>query len=389
LQPFIQSKLPETGETIFTVMSSLAAKHGAINLGQGSPDFQVNEHLIKLVNMAMKAGHNQYAHRNGLLSLREAIAEKIHFLYKIKCDPATEITITPGGTYAIYTALTSILRPGDEVIVIEPAFDSYVPNIEINGATPVLVSLRYPDYKIDWELIKEKITPATKMIILNSPHNPTGKVLDKNDIDQLQKIVLGTGIFIVSDEVYEHLIFDGKKHESILKYPDLFKRSFVIFSFGKVYNCTGWKTGYCVAPDALMKEFLKVHQYNAFTCNTPLQYAFAEFLKNKEEYLQLGNFFQAKRDLFKNLMAQTKFKPLPSYGTYFQLFSFEGLSDESEINFAKKLTEQAGVAAIPVSAFYKSKTDNKVLRFCFAKKEDKLQEAVERILKYQAKVLCL
>lgn len=378
----IRSKLPNTGETIFTVMSSLAAKHKAINLGQGSPDFDMNERLIELVYKAMKDGHNQYTHKNGLLALREAIADKIDFLYSCKIDPASEVTITPGGTYAIYTALTSVLNLGDEVIVFEPAYDSYIPNIEINGAIPVLIPLLYPEYKIDWALVRQKITPATKMIMINSPHNPTGKILDKNDIEELRSIVTGTDIVILSDEVYEHIVFDGLQHESILKYPDLFQRSFVTFSFGKVYHCTGWKMGYCVATELLMKEFLKVHQYNCFSCHAPVQYALATFLRDKNEYLQLGSFLQSKRDYFNNLMAKTNFKPLLSLGSYFQLYSFEEVSNENEFVLAKKLTVNAGVAAIPVSAFYKNGKEDKVLRFCFAKKDSTLREAVDRLSKY-------
>jgi methionine aminotransferase len=385
LKHYINSKLPNTGETIFTVMTVLSAKHHAINLGQGSPDFETDERLIDLVYKAMKDGHNQYAHKNGLLALRESIAEKVDFLYNAAVNPATEITITPGGTYAIYTALTSILRKGDEVIVFEPAYDSYVPNIEVNGAIPVLIPMLYPDYEIDWSLVKQKISPATKMIMLNSPHNPTGRILNKDDIEQLKKIVEGTDILILSDEVYEHIIFDGLEHQSILRYPELFQRSFVTFSFGKVYHCTGWKMGYCIAPDWLMKEFSKVHQYNSFSSNTPLQYALAAFLKNKNEYLKLGQFFQNKKDHFQKLMAETKFKPLASYGSYFQLYSYGDISSETELNFAKKLTLEAGVASIPVSAFYQNGKDNKVLRFCLAKKESTLNEAVERLLHYYKK----
>ncbi|MGN6534016.1 MAG: methionine aminotransferase [Ginsengibacter sp.] len=383
--PYINSKLPNTGQTIFTVMSSLAAEYKAINLGQGTPDFEMNKALIELVSKAMRDGHNQYTHRNGLLSLREGIAEKVDFLYHNKVNPETEITITPGGTYAIYTALTAVLNPGDEVIVLEPAYDSYVPNIKVNGAVPVLIQLAYPDYKIDWNLIKEKITTRTKMIMLNSPHNPTGRILNEYDISQLRNTIEGTGIFILSDEVYEHIIFDGHKHQSILKYPDLFARSFVTFSFGKVYHCTGWKAGYCIAPEPLMKEFLKVHQYNCFCTNSPFQYALANFIQNKDEYLQLGNFLQHKRDYFQNLMSQTKFKPLPSYGSYFQLYSYEGLNNESEVDFAKKLAIEAGVATIPVSAFYQNGKDDKVLRFCFAKKEKTLKDAIERLIAFENK----
>ncbi len=379
--PTIQSKLPHVGTTIFTVMSVLANVLKAINLGQGFPDYNMIEALIALVNKAMQGGHNQYVHMNGLPALRERLAEKITGLYATAVNAETDITITPGGTYAIYTALTAILQPGDEVIVFEPAYDSYIPNIEINGAIPVLIPLVYPDYKIDWELVKQKITSKTKLIMLNTPHNPTGAVLSADDIAQLQSIVKGTGIFILSDEVYEHLIFDGKRHESMLRYPDLYERSFVCFSFGKVYNCTGWKLGYCVAPPALMKEFRKVHQFNCFSCNSPVQFALTEFLQQKESYLQLGSFLQQKRDYLKNLMQQTKFTPLPSYGSYFQLYSYKGITDESEKDFAIRLTKEYGVATIPTSVFYKNGEDNKVLRFCFSKKESTLEEAANRLMK--------
>ena len=362
-------------------MSVLANEHKAINLGQGFPDYNMSEDLIALVNKAMTSGYNQYVHMNGLPALRERLSEKIAGLYATAVNGDTEITITPGGTYAIYTALTTILQPGDEVIVFEPAYDSYIPNIEINGAIPVLIPLVYPDYKIDWELVKQNITAKTKLIMLNTPHNPTGAVLGADDILQLQNVVKDTGIFILSDEVYEHLIFDGKRHESMLRYPDLYERSFVCFSFGKVYNCTGWKLGYCVAPPALMKEFRKVHQFNCFTCNSPLQFALAEFLQQKENYLQLGSFLQQKRDHLKNLMQHTKFKALPSYGSYFQLYSYAGITDEPEKDFAIRLTKEYGVATIPTSAFYKNGEDNKVLRFCFSKNENTLEEAANRLMK--------
>jgi len=329
----------------------------------------------------MKSGYNQYAPMSGLPLLRERIAEKIQYLYSTNIDPETEITITPGGTYAIYTALTTVLQAGDEVIVFEPAYDSYIPTIEVNSAVPVLIPLPYPDYAIDWNLVKQKITPKTKMIMLNTPHNPTGAVLSKNDIEELRAIVKDTNIFILSDEVYEHLIFDGKKHESILRYPDLYERSFVCFSFGKVYDCTGWKMGYCVAPHELTKAFRKVHQFNAFSCNTPVQHALAEFIQQKENYMQLGSLVQQKRDLFKTLMQQTKFKPLPSYGSYFQLYSYEDISEETEMDFAIRLIKWYGVATIPTSAFYKNGKENKVLRFCFSKTADTLQMAAERLMK--------
>ena len=380
--PAIKSKLPHTGQTIFAIMSSLAAKHNAINLGQGYPDFQMNETLIDLVNSAMKKGYNQYVHMNGLDILRESIKDKVSFLYQKEVDPEMEITITPGATYGIYTALTAVLQPGDEVIVFEPAYDSYIPNIEINGAKPVLLPLVYPGYKIDWNLVKENIRPATRMIMINSPHNPTGSVLTKYDLEELVNIVSGTNILILSDEVYEHLVFDEMRHESILRYPELFDHSFVCFSFGKVYSCTGWKIGYCIAPQPLMAEFRKVHQFNCFSCNAPVQYALSEFLKEKSVYLELGSYLQKKRDFFENLMGQTKFKSIPSHGSYFQLFNYNAISEENETDFAIRLTKEAGVASIPTSAFYKKALDNKVLRFCFAKKESTLNEAVERLLKF-------
>lgn len=381
MQPAITSKLPNAGVTIFTEMSVLANEHKAINLGQGFPDFFMDDQLVALVNEAMQQGHNQYVHMNGLKVLRERIAEKISTLYANNVRPDTEITITPGGTYAIYTALTAILQPGDEVIVFEPAYDCYIPTIEMNGAIPVLIPLVYPNYSIDWELVKQKITSRTKLIMLNTPHNPTGALLSSNDIISLQNIVKNTGIFILCDEVYEHLIFDGKKHESMLRYPDLFERSFVCFSFGKIYHCTGWKMGYCVAPAALMKEFRKIHQFNCFCCNSPVQFALAAYLQQKDKYLQLGAFLQQKRDYLLQLMKQTKFKPLPSYGSYFQLYSYRGISKESEKDFAVRLTKEYGVATIPASAFYKNGQDNKVLRFCFAKKENTLDKAVNRLMK--------
>lgn len=383
----IQSKLPSVGTTIFTVMSSLAVKHQAINLGQGFPDFQMDEQLVELVYKAMKDGRNQYVHMCGLPSLRERLAAKVQDAYGTAINPDTDITITPGGTYAIYTAFTTILQPGDEVILFEPAYDSYIPNIEINGAIAVPVQLEYPDYSINWEKVKEKVTAKTRAIIINSPHNPTGRVLTASDIEQLRLLVKDTGIFIISDEVYEHLIFEGKDHLSMLRYPDLFERSFVCFSFGKVYHCTGWKMGYCIAPGKLMKEFRKVHQFNCFTCNSPAQFALDEFLGEKDHYLKLGAFLQQKRDHFAGLMKATPFEPLPSYGSYFQLYSYAALSDESENDFAVKLTEKAGVATIPVSAFYKNAVDNKVLRFCFAKKEATLEEAVNRLLSFVQKQL--
>lgn len=378
-QPTIDSKLPETGTTIFTVMSQLALEYNAVNLGQGFPDFPMSEELTELVTKAMRDGYNQYTHMNGFPLLRERLAAKAATLYGASIDPATQITVTPGGTYAIYTALTTVLRPGDEVIVFEPAYDSYIPNIEVNGAVAVRISLKFPDYSIPWEEVRTRVTPKTRMIMINTPHNPTGMVLRENDIEQLRQIVDGTGILILSDEVYEHLIFDDIPHQSILRYPDLLERSFVCFSFGKTYHCTGWKLGYCVASAASMKEFRKVHQFNCFSCDTPKQVAIAEYLANEEAYLSLPAFLQRKRDLFRELMKATPFTCIPSHGSYFECYSYSGFSNEPDRDLAIRLTKKAGVAAIPVSAFYKNGEDNKVLRFCFAKKEETLIKATEKL----------
>ena len=379
--PVIISKLPNSATSIFTVMSGLANQFSAINLGQGFPDYQMNEELMNLVSKVMQKGFNQYVPMQGYMPLRESIAEKVDYLYQTKINPDTEITITPGGTYAIYSALTTVLQPGDEVIVFEPAYDSYIPNIEINGAVPVLIDLKFPDYKIDWNEVRGKITDKTRMIMLNSPHNPTGAVLSEADMKELSSIVKDTNIFIVSDEVYEHLIFDNIPHQSILRYPDLLERSFVCFSFGKTYNCTGWKLGYCIAPAELMKEFRKVHQFNCFCCHTPSQVALADFLKNKEAYLSLSGFMQKKRDYFIELMKSTKFDLLTSKGSYFICAKYNRISNEADKDFAIRITKEFGVATIPVSPFYNAGTDNKVVRFCFSKKNETLEAAVERLTK--------
>ncbi|HET6723884.1 MAG TPA: methionine aminotransferase [Chitinophagaceae bacterium] len=379
--PAIQSKLPEVGTTIFTVMSGLANQYNAINLGQGFPDYQMNEDLMNKVNEVMQKGWNQYVPMQGYMPLRESISEKVEYLYQTKVSPDTQITITPGGTYAIYTALTTILQPGDEVIIFEPGYDSYIPNVEINGAVPVLIDLKFPEYKIDWNEVKQKISPKTKVIMLNSPHNPTGAVLSGEDMRQLRDIVNDTNIFIVSDEVYEHLIFDNILHQSILRYPDLLERSFVCFSFGKTYNCTGWKLGYCISSPAAMVEFRKVHQFNCFCCHTPSQVALAGFLKNKEAYLSLSGIMQQKRDHFIELMRSTKFTMLNSSGSYFICAKYNRISDELDKDFAIRITKEFGVATIPVSVFYKAGTDNKVIRFCFSKKNETLETAVERLIK--------
>lgn len=381
MKPVITSKLPAAGTTIFTIMSALAQKHNAINLGQGFPDFDMSSELTDMVASAMAAGKNQYVHMNGLPLLRERIAQKVNLAYESNIDPNDQITVTPGGTYAIYTALTTIINEGDEVILFEPAYDSYIPNIIINKGVPVPVPLSFPDYKINWEDVKSRITGKTKAIIINTPHNPSGAVLDENDISALREVVKDTGIFIISDEVYEHLIFDGKQHLSMLRYPDLLERSFVCFSFGKVYHCTGWKLGYCISSPANMMEFRKVHQFNSFTCNSPMQYALADFLSKANEYLQLGGFVQSKRDYFQQQMESTKFRRLPSSGSYFQLYDYSLISDATEKDFAVMLTEKYGVATIPASAFYHKPVDNHVLRFCFVKKEETLDLAVKRLQK--------
>ena len=371
----MQSKLPHIGTSIFTVMSQLAVKHNAINLGQGFPDFPMSEALIDCVTEAMKAGGNQYAHTNGVPVLRERLAGKINSLYGTTINPETEITVTPGGTYAIFSAFSTIIQPGDEVIIFEPAYDSYIPNITFNGGVVVPIALTYPDYSIPWDTLKAAITKKTKAILMNTPQNPSGMVMTKEDILQLQEIVVSNNLYLISDEVYEHLIYDDKKHESVMKYPELFSRSFVCFSFGKTYHCTGWKLGYCVAPENLMKEYRKVHQFNAFSCDTPKQLGIAKHMLDKEAYLSLGNFYQAKRDYLRKLLASTPLKYIPSSGSYFESYSYAAISNESDKLFAEKLVKDYGVAVIPMSAFYHDATDNKVIRLCFAKKESTLESA--------------
>lgn len=375
----IQSKLPHTGTSIFTVMSALATEHKAINIGQGFPDFEMDEELAALAAQKIVQGYNQYVPMAGYMPLRESIAEKIFSLYGNHVSPADEITITPGGSYAIYTAFTTILQPGDEVIVLEPAYDCYIPNIVANGGIPIRVPLKFPDYSIDWEKLQAAINPKTKAIIINSPHNPTGTILSDDDMQELQKILSNTNIFLISDEVYEHLVFDGKQHNSVLKYPALYNRSFVCFSFGKVYNCTGWKLGYCVAPKTYTEEFRRLHQFDAFCCFTPTQVALAEHLKKKERYLSLAPFMQQKRDFFLEKMKSSRFQLHHSSGSYFVCGTYENISDMSSMDMAVHLTKTIGVATIPVSAFYQDGYDDKVLRFCFAKKEETLSAAAERL----------
>jgi methionine aminotransferase len=375
----IQSKLPNTGTSIFTVMSALAAEHHAINIGQGFPDFEMDQELAELAAQKIVQGYNQYVPMAGYMPLRESIAEKIFNLYGNNISAADEITVTPGGSYAIYTAFTTILQPGDEVIVLEPAYDCYIPNIIANGGIPIRVPLKFPDYSIDWEKVKDAINQKTKAIIINSPHNPTGTILSDDDMRMLQQLLSNTNIFLISDEVYEHLVFDGKQHNSVLKYSELYNRSFVCFSFGKVYNCTGWKLGYCVAPKAYTAEFRRLHQFDAFCCFTPTQVALAAHLKKKERYLSLAPFMQQKRDFFLEKMKSSRFTLLPSSGSYFVCGTYENISDMSSMEMAMHLTKSIGVATIPVSAFYQNGEDDQVLRFCFAKKEETLSTAAERL----------
>ena len=379
----LKSKLPETGTTIFTVMSALATQYNAVNLGQGFPDFPMSDELTQLVNQAMREGYNQYAPMQGWMPLREVLATKIQSLYNTTLDPSTEITITPGGTYAIYCSLTAILQPGDEVIVLQPNYDSYIPNITVNGAKAILVDLDLPAYSVNWSKVRNAVSEKTKAIILNSPHNPTGAVLSSSDIQELRNIVKNSNIFIVSDEVYEHIVYDNAPHESILRYPDLYERSFVCFSFGKVFHCTGWKIGYCVAPPALSREFIKIHQFNAFSTHTPAQVALAQYLKIAEAYSSLPSFYQQKRDFFVDAMKQSKFKLFHSAGSYFICGSYEALSNETDKDFCIRLTKEVGVTTIPVSAFYHSGTDNKVIRFCFGKSQSTLERAVEKLVKFE------
>jgi methionine aminotransferase len=378
----IQSKLPKVETTIFTVMSRLATEHGAVNLSQGFPDFAVSPKLISLVTENMNKGHNQYAPMPGLMALRESIAKKVEGLYSAQYDPETEITITAGGTQALFTAISAWVKEGDEVIIIEPAYDSYAPAVELCGGRPVYAQLSYPDFTINWDGVKKLVNRNTRMIIINTPHNPTGSVLTAADMDKLEKLTRNSDIVILSDEVYEHIIFDGLEHQSVARYPKLAERSFIVSSFGKTIHATGWKIGYCMAPKNLMAEFRKAHQYNVFAVNTPMQYALAEYIQDKSTYLELADFYKKKRDVFNNLFGGTRFKLKASQGTYFQLLDYSAITDEKDTDLAIRLTKEFGVASIPISVFYHKPQDNKVLRFCFAKGEDTLEKAAEKLRKF-------
>jgi methionine aminotransferase len=373
------SRLPNVGTTIFTVMSALATQKGAVNLGQGFPDFDCDPRIVDAVAGAMRDGHNQYPPMAGAAPLRHAIARKIDALYGRAYDPDTEITVTAGATQALLTAILCCVHPGDEVIVIEPMYDSYVPSIELAGGKPVFVSLEAPDYALPFDKIAAAITPKTRLLMINTPHNPTGRVWRADDMKKLEEIVRDTNVLIVSDEVYEHMVYDGAPHESVSRYPELAKRSFVVSSFGKTFHVTGWKVGYVAAPSALTAEFRKVHQFNVFTVNTPMQIGLAHYLEDPKPYLELPAFYQKKRDFFRAGLSNTRFSLLPCDGTYFQCVDYSKISDMPEAEFAQWLTSEIGVAAIPVSAFYHESHESGVMRFCFAKKEETLALALERL----------
>jgi methionine aminotransferase len=376
----IQSKLPKVGTTIFTVMSQLAIQHKAVNLGQGFPDFDGPQALRDALAEAMNSGKNQYAPMTGMPRLREQIALKSERLYGSRVNADTEVTVTSGATEALFAAIAATVRGGDEVIVLDPCYDSYEPAIELSGGRAVHVPLRLPDFSVDWQRVRDAITPKTRMLLVNSPHNPSGAVFTKADLDALAAITRGSEILVLSDEVYEHIVFDGREHESVLRHPELAARSFVVSSFGKTYHCTGWKVGYCIAPSALSAEFRKVHQYLTFCTFQPAQWAFAEVLeRDPQHYLDLPAFYQAKRDHFRNLLAPSRFKLLPVSGAYFQLVDYSAISDKDDLNFSEWLIREAGVAAIPVSAFYETPPNSRLVRFCFAKNDATLGAAAERL----------
>ena len=375
----VTSKLPDVGVSIFSVMTRLANEHGAINLSQGFPDFDCDPALVEAVSAAMEAGHNQYAPMPGVLALREAIAAKVRQCYGATYDPLTEIQIVSGATAGLYATLSAFVRTGDEVILFEPCYDSYVPVIRLSGGTPVFVSLRYPDYRVDWNEVKRAITPRTRAILVNTPHNPTGVMWTADDMRRLATLVDGTDILLIGDEVYEHIIFDGRRHESLLRYPDLRQRACVISSFGKTFHTTGWKVGYCVAPAPILAEVQRVHQFMTFTVHTPSQIAFAEFVRRDPMASELAGFYQRKRDRFLQLIEGSRFKPLACEGTYFQLLDYSAISHDRDTDMAMRLIEQHGVASIPCSAFLYKDKGGPVLRFCFAKKDETLRAAGERL----------
>lgn len=371
----IHSRLPDIGTSIFAVMSKMAQEHGAINLSQGFPDFKVSEKLIELVHQQMKDGHNQYAPMPGVPSLRQTIASVILQSYGHKVNPETDITITAGGTEAIFATITGLVSPGDEVILFDPSYDCYDPAIRLNGGVPVPINILPPDFTIDWDQVKSKITSRTRMIMINTPQNPSGAVLKEEDLKTLEGIVNDHGILVLSDEVYERIIFDQLVHQSVMRFPGLAANSIAVFSFGKTFHATGWKVGYTVASPAITNEIRKAHQFITFSVNTPIQLALAEYMKEPAHYLELSKFYQQKRDFFLDQIKGSSFEPMACHGSYFQLLSYKGVSSKSEVEMAEWLTREHKLASIPVSVFYKDKTDNQLLRFCFAKGEDTLAEA--------------
>jgi methionine aminotransferase len=377
----VRSKLPAVKTSIFSIMSGLAAEENALNLSQGFPNFESDLNLIELVNKAMINGKNQYAPMPGILSLREAIAEKMYNLYGVSYNPGTEITITAGATQAIFTAVAAVIKKDDEVIIFKPAYDCYEPTIELFGGKTISVQLNPENFNINWQKVKSLISEKTKMIIINSPHNPSGRILSKADMLQLEALLKNTNILLLSDEVYEHIIFDEEKHQSAALFPALAKRAFIVASFGKTFHNTGWKVGYCIAPAFLTEEFRKVHQFNVFSVNHPTQVALAEYLKNPKNYLELGSFYQQKRDLFLSMLKDSRFNFIPSKGTYFQLLNFSKITNESDVDFAIKLTKEQKIASIPISVFNEAGLDTKVLRFCFAKTDETLKKAAEILCK--------
>lgn len=378
----IESKLPKVGTTIFATMSQLAAEHNAINLSQGFPDFPVSEELIDLIYRNMQMGHNQYAPMAGLPKLREAIAHKIDKLYNLSVSAETDITVTAGATEAIFSSIMALVHKGDEVIVLEPAYDCYIPAIELAGGKPVPVLLNTTDFSVDWEAVERAVNGNTRVLMINTPHNPTGAVLSHTDLERLKKLLeRNPKLTVISDEVYEHIIFDEVPHYGMLNDPFLASRSVAIYSFGKTFHATGWKLGYAVAPEALSKEIRKVHQYVTFSVHTPSQFALASYLENEEHYKGLHTFYQKKRNAFKDKLKDSRFRIVPCYGTYFQLLDYSAISDQSDKEFANYLTKELGVAGIPISVFYSNGFDPKMLRFCFAKGEDTLTKAAEILCK--------
>ena len=377
--PTVQSRLPHVGTTIFTVMSALAQQHGAVNLGQGFPDFECDSRLVDAVDAAMRAGHNQYPPMTGVPALREAVAAKIETLYGRRYDPGSEITITAGATQAILTAILAVVHPGDEVIILEPAYDSYEPSIVLAGGKAVHVPLNAGSFRPNFDAIAAALSPRTRAILVNTPHNPSATVWTADDMRRLGALLRPTNVLVLADEVYEHMVYDGARHESIARYPELAARSFIVSSFGKTYHVTGWKVGYVAAPASLMTEFRKVHQFNVFTVNTPMQHALAAYMADPRPHLGLAAFYQRKRDLFRAGLAGSRLRLLASEGSYFQCVDYSALSDASEVDFCQWLTREVGVAAIPLSVFYRGGLEQRIARFCFAKKDETLALAIERL----------